>query len=660
MKRRRHTIVSLNDVLPLAARFDVVSFDLFDTLLRRRTLTFEEIHQLSTGRLMRWLDPAVFDSAETVSLHRHHTADILRDSAAVGSREPPLDAILERLLASRNASPDEDRRRIAEEASAFELELERESLEAHSDAERVLSGLKKAGKRVIALSDMYFSPAQMDELLQAKGLRHLFDAVFVSTGIGETKHEGRAFGIVEEELGIAADRILHVGDNPVSDVDNAVAAGWTAALISSHFPQLSPHAALDGEELLVDLAGDMMAAFLIAVLLRAQRSGSRRVFFLSRDATVMLRIWDRVRKANPALEAEFAGIEIRELCVSRSATQVLSTAWSKDFAVDAAGRVGWLAGRPVSYREVADYYGIPLPAATEGPDRSLPSKALGAALEHDGLTESLRGVIVERRELALDYLLQQGAVGDGPAIFADIGYSGTIAVYIANFLLRERPDLLARTDIDVMMVASNGYLAQNRTLARQAARIHPGVLFSHEQLPAILSDNFAWLECLFRDTLRGPLRGYCRRGEAILPMFDPAAGESDGLRTRFEDAAVRKLSGGLSALGYGTPARIAEIRKTAIAAFMHPSPALVEAAASLTQEADSLGLSAHPLVEKVSRAAAPMRLRHWKIADYWISGCLVASGQRHLIGRYGMIKTGNRLLRQAAALPRRIAQRVLR
>ena len=48
------------------------------------------------------------------------------------------------------------------------------------------------------------------------------------------------------------------------------------------------------------------------------------------------------------------------------------------------------------------------------------------------------------------------------------------------------------------------------------------------------------------------------------------------------------------------------------------------------------------------------------MADYWISGCLVASGQRHLIGTYGMIKTGNRLMRQAAALPRRIARRVLR
>lgn len=130
---------------------------------------------------------------------------------------------------------------------------------------------------------------------------------------------------------------------------------------------------------------------------------------------------------------------------------------------------------------------------------------------------------------------------------------------------------------------------------------------------------------------------------------------------------MRKLSCGLEALGYGTPTRIDRIRAAAVSTFSHPSPELVAAVAELTQDADALGGASHPLVEKVPKSAVPGRLRHWKVADYWISGCLVASGQPQLIRRYDLIKKGNSLFRdaldlpkRAADLPRRLARRVLR
>lgn len=658
--RRSHTLSALSEVVALSGRFEVVSFDLFDTLLTRRTLSFEEIRQLSSARLMRHLDRRLFGTPETVSDRRHHAANVLRDSVALATREPPLQAIVERLLAAGGGMDEDKRRRLAEDAVAFELALEREALVAHADAGTVLAALRRAGKRVVALSDMYFSPTDMNTLLEANGLRHFFDEVFISTGIGETKHEGRVFDVVRRRLGVSPDRILHVGDNAVSDVGNAVAAGWSAARIGNHFPPVPQPEPLDGEALLVDLASDIMAAFLMAVMMRARMNAARRVFFLSRDATVMRRLWERVRQANPHLAAEFHGIEVKELCVSRSATHILSMPWSRDFLRETVGRVGWLAGRKVSCSDVADHYGVPLPSALKHADRCLPTSDLAETMERAGLTEALRTAILERQDMARGYLLQEGAIGDGPVVFGDIGYSGTIAVYISDHLLRERPDLLARTRIDMMMVASNSFLARNRALAWPAASIEPGVVFRHNGLPAILSDNFAWLECLFRDATRGRLRGYRRDGERIEPVFDAATGIADDLRARFEAEAARKLSTGLSALGYGAPARIDRIAAAAMAHFARPSMPLVDAASRLVQEAGGLGLSSHPLVEKVPGAAVPARLRRWKVEDYWISGCLVASEQPRLIDGYGLLKSGNSLLRNAAGLPRRIARRMLR
>jgi HAD superfamily hydrolase (TIGR01549 family) len=667
-RSRRNKIKSLQDVIALSQRFDVVSFDLFDTLLARTTLSFEEIQHLAAERAMQHADPTVFDLPETLSFYRHHTSTILRDSISLGSREPTLDAIIDRILASRAGAMSRDERsHIVREIVEFELQLELGSLVVHPDAIPVLTALRQSGKRVIALSDMYFSPDHMKRLLEMKGLLSFFDEVFVSTEIGETKHEGRAFDVVKSRLGVGAERILHVGDNPISDGDNAIAAGWSAAHITGHFLQLEAgRGALSGTAQLIHLASDIMASFLIAVLSRARRSGVRRVYFLSRDATVMVRIWEAVRAANPELAAQFEGIEVRELCVSRSSTHALSMLWTKDFVVEAVGRVAWLARRDVSYREVADYYGIPLPATAGRADRRLPVHALAAAIEKDGDAE-LRRAVRQRQDLALEYLRQEGAVGDGRVMFGDIGYSGTIAVYLTNYLLREAPDLLAKTHIDMLMAASNSYLGQNQSLARQGATIHPAILFRHEELPAILSDNFAWLECLFRDTTRGQLRTYVREHGRLVPEFDPTRENRDAIRPEFEREAVRKLSRGLDALGYGTPARIGRIRAEAQAAFMRPSPELVAAVGDLTQEADALGDMSHPVVEKVPRSAIPARLRHWKVADYWISGCLVASGQAQLIERYDMIKKGNSLLRTAAqmprralGLPRRLARRILR
>jgi putative hydrolase of the HAD superfamily len=54
------------------------------------------------------------------------------------------------------------------------------------------------------------------------------EAVFVSSEIGYTKPDSRFFEAVEEQLGVARAEIALVGDDEVSDVQGATAAGWRA------------------------------------------------------------------------------------------------------------------------------------------------------------------------------------------------------------------------------------------------------------------------------------------------------------------------------------------------------------------------------------------------------------------------------------------------
>ena len=139
-RSRRYSINSLKEVIGLAERHDVISFDLFDTLIARRGLRLEEIQHLSAEKLLLHLDPVLFDRPEDVLLHRQKTTDLLRDSVSVGSREPLLETVFERILASGGGiSEHAERVAIAADAAEFERQLEQNSLVAHPDAVEVIS-----------------------------------------------------------------------------------------------------------------------------------------------------------------------------------------------------------------------------------------------------------------------------------------------------------------------------------------------------------------------------------------------------------------------------------------------------------------------------------------------------------------------------------------
>ncbi|WP_406297382.1 HAD family hydrolase [Embleya sp. NBC_00888] len=83
----------------------------------------------------------------------------------------------------------------------------------------------------------------------------LLDDVFASAETGACKPEREAFAVVERAVGLAPNRLLHVGDSVRADVTGALAAGWHAAYVQrsgdtdapaipSHVPRIRTLAAL--------------------------------------------------------------------------------------------------------------------------------------------------------------------------------------------------------------------------------------------------------------------------------------------------------------------------------------------------------------------------------------------------------------------------------
>ncbi len=93
----------------------------------------------------------------------------------------------------------------------------------------LLQGLRRCGKRIVAVSDMYLSADEIRALLAHHGIA--VDAVFSSADVagGDTaKHNGRLYDHVLTTLGLVPSAVLHIGDNLQSDVRRAAEKGIAA------------------------------------------------------------------------------------------------------------------------------------------------------------------------------------------------------------------------------------------------------------------------------------------------------------------------------------------------------------------------------------------------------------------------------------------------
>src|SRR5262249_41006128 len=91
-----------------------------------------------------------------------------------------------------------------------------------------LSALRAAGVRLAVVSNWDVS---LVPPLERVGIADRFEHVVHSAGVGATKPDPRVFEAALALLGLPADRVLHVGDDPVNDVQGARAAGIRALLL---------------------------------------------------------------------------------------------------------------------------------------------------------------------------------------------------------------------------------------------------------------------------------------------------------------------------------------------------------------------------------------------------------------------------------------------
>jgi HAD hydrolase, family IA, variant 1 len=199
-------ILSVEDFVRKIKDYDVISFDIFDTLIFRPFSSPTDVFYLIGEK---------FDFLDFKNLRVWAEWDArMKCRQKNGHTEVSLQDIWENL--------EEDTGLNAEEGMRLECETEEKLCYANPYMLQVWKRLQKLGKRMIIVSDMYLPRSCIERILQKTGYTGA-ERIYISNEYGENKAGGDLFHRVIRDFSGA--RIVHIGDNPHSDQKMAKASG---------------------------------------------------------------------------------------------------------------------------------------------------------------------------------------------------------------------------------------------------------------------------------------------------------------------------------------------------------------------------------------------------------------------------------------------------
>jgi FMN phosphatase YigB (HAD superfamily) len=202
-RNQDQALLALEDV-------DLVSFDLFDTLVSRPARRPDAVLKLVEHRIATEEGRPIPLFAERraaenrVRARKHHQGDV------------NLSEIYAELAASGTITGD-----VVARAHALEKRIDLGALHPRPEVIAILKVAHERGKRIVLMTDTYYEEADIRGILQAIGVADLFAALYVSNAVGARKDRGDLWRHVEEAEAVPRARWLHVGDNEHSDIQAA-------------------------------------------------------------------------------------------------------------------------------------------------------------------------------------------------------------------------------------------------------------------------------------------------------------------------------------------------------------------------------------------------------------------------------------------------------
>lgn len=189
-------------------QYDVISFDIFDTLIYRPVSAPTDLF-FWVGEKLRYMD---FERLRREMEWIARREKYAREKTYEVSLEDIYDAIEEHVGIPK------------ELGMQAEISVELEMCFGNPYMLEVFRYLQGQGKTLVCTSDMYLPEDVIRQIVEKSGFQGI-DRYFISCEEKASKGDGRLFAKVLEAYGPDR-RYVHVGDHPVSDVEQAERAGF--------------------------------------------------------------------------------------------------------------------------------------------------------------------------------------------------------------------------------------------------------------------------------------------------------------------------------------------------------------------------------------------------------------------------------------------------
>ena len=441
-----------------ATGYEVVTIDLWDTLLRRDRPA-DAAKVATARRMLLRLGPR--GTVGVWELFQRRVATELAMASGAKDEEYELSNVLEQVLAGLDLAPAEASTLAVELADA---EVDDEIGATHPVPELVafVQRLREQPKppAIAVLSDFYMGAARLERLLEAHG----FDlTVLSSCELGGSKRLSTSFVTARERLGRPHGKHLHIGDDPVSDGQNAARSGATAVIVprpddpsmprpgsldEAFYDQLLEELGLELSELGLALAPNELdhplerESFLAGVVsatiptalvagaieLAAEQEAGQ-IFYLSREGSFLARLHRQIVGSlaeNPFPKAVHLEVSRRSTfgaSISDVYEDCSARLWRQYPAQSVRGFLVSLGLDPEAFEPTAVRMGLAVDRVMDGIADDLRFREF---LEAPAVMTAIREALTGQRARLTAYLEGRGFAEEGSPIVVDVGWRGTI------------------------------------------------------------------------------------------------------------------------------------------------------------------------------------------------------------------------------------------
>ena len=307
------------------SKYDIISFDIFDTLLKRNVLRPDDIFDLVEDR---------YNSTHEHKIHNFKRQRLDAYNQAKNNRTIfDIDYIYSFL---------DDFEIDYNEIKKIELTTELDVSIGNRDIIDVLKALRRAGKMILIISDMYLPSEVINEMLVKAGVTSdTYDGLYISCACGCEKNKGALYRKVKEEKQINEKKWIHVGDNWKSDAISAALSGVAFYHIpknKNHLEYLNPFkenggelcqsialslannlvgaSSSDFERLGIETMGPVMLGFMLWLHKQFISNAIKKVFFLARDGKIMMEYFNTLfPEAKERIKTEYMYASRRSIII---------------------------------------------------------------------------------------------------------------------------------------------------------------------------------------------------------------------------------------------------------------------------------------------------------------------------------------------------------